>query len=149
MTDFHNYGQMFKRHGSLRYYILWILANGKKRGIDIMDEMEKRSMGFWKPSPGSVYPTLKSLVEEGLIRKNENGTYELTDKGMDLLGINKENPSKYKSTDIDRCLDEAESCTEYLMDVDEDLTQYLDRIRSIGEKFIKISEGRRASNEHY
>ncbi|MGC8546341.1 MAG: PadR family transcriptional regulator [Thermoplasmata archaeon] len=145
MTDFHNFGQMFKRHGSLRYYILWILANEKKRGIDIMEEMEKRSMGFWKPSPGSIYPTLKSLSEEGLIKKNEDGSYELTDKGMDLLGINRGNAPKNKSSNIDTCLDEAESCTDYLMDVEEDLTPYIERIRSIGEKFIKISDQRKGS----
>ncbi len=143
MTDFNNFGQMFKRHGSLRYYILWILANDRKRGIDIMEEMEKRSMGFWKPSPGSVYPILKSLTEEGLIRKNEDGSYELSDKGMELLGLSKENPLKNKASNVDRCLDEAESCTDYLIDLDEDLTPYITRIRSIGEKFIKISEEKR------
>lgn len=143
MTDIPNFSHIFKRYGSLRYYVLWILSNEKKRGVDIMDEMERRSMGFWKPSPGSVYPVLKSLVSEDLIRKNEDGTYELTDKGYDLLGLKRDAPEKNKLGNIDRCLDEAESCTDYLMDVNEDLEPYMDRIRTIGEKFIKISNERR------
>ncbi len=143
MTDFSNFSQMFKRHGSLRYYILWILANEKKRGIDIIEEMEKRSMGFWKPSPGSIYPTLKILVNEGMIQRNSDGTYELTRQGMEFLGIDKENTDKFKLGTIDRCLDEAESCTEYLVDLGDDIVPYLDRIKTIGEKFIKISDERR------
>jgi DNA-binding PadR family transcriptional regulator len=49
-----------------------------------MQEIEKRSEGLWKPSPGSVYPALAQLEEEGLVRAQEVGdrrAYVLTDAG--------------------------------------------------------------------
>ena len=53
-------------------------------GYQIIHEIEERSGGSWKPSPGSVYPTLQLLADEGLVQVEEsNGrkTYSLTDAG--------------------------------------------------------------------
>lgn len=55
-------------------------------GYQIIQEIEERSSGAWKPSPGSVYPTLQLLADEGLITADElNGrkTYALTDAGRE------------------------------------------------------------------
>lgn len=43
-----------------------------------MDEMEKMSAGWWRPSPGSVYPLLDELTQEGVTHRKEDGRYELT-----------------------------------------------------------------------
>jgi Transcriptional regulator PadR-like family len=44
-----------------------------------MDEMERMSGGWWRPSPGSVYPLLEELSTEGVIKKRDDGRYELVE----------------------------------------------------------------------
>jgi DNA-binding PadR family transcriptional regulator len=48
-------------------------------GAEIMDQMDRMTMGWWRPSPGSIYPLLDQLVEEKLVRKRDDGRYEVTD----------------------------------------------------------------------
>ena len=70
--------------GDVRTAVLAILAEKPMHGYQIMAEIEERSGGAWKPSPGSVYPTLQLLADEGLILSEEsNGrkTYSLTEEG--------------------------------------------------------------------
>jgi DNA-binding PadR family transcriptional regulator len=65
-----------------------LLAEGPLNGYQIMQEIERRSNGVWRPSPGSVYPALSQLEDEGLIRTEELGgrrAYVLTDAGRDTL----------------------------------------------------------------
>jgi len=61
-----------------------LLAEGPLNGYQIMQEIEQRSDGLWKPSPGSVYPALAQLEDEGLVRTQEvddRRTYVLTVAG--------------------------------------------------------------------
>src|SRR3954466_14998653 len=70
--------------GDVRAAGLALLAEQPMHGYQIIHEIEERSNGSWKPSPGSVYPTLQLLADEGLITAEEaNGkkTYSLTDAG--------------------------------------------------------------------
>jgi DNA-binding PadR family transcriptional regulator len=73
------------RRGDVRTAALLLLAEGPLNGYQIMQEIEKRSDGVWRPSPGSVYPALAQLEDEGLVRTEEVGdrrTYVLTDSGQ-------------------------------------------------------------------
>src|SRR3954447_21705070 len=70
--------------GDVRAAVLALLAEQPMHGYQIIHEIEERSHGSWKPSAGSVYPTLQMLADEGLITAEEaNGkkTYSLTDAG--------------------------------------------------------------------
>ena len=70
--------------GDVRAAVLALLAEKPMHGYQIIAEIDERSGGTWKPSPGSVYPTLQLLADEGLIQAEEsNGrkTYSLTDEG--------------------------------------------------------------------
>ncbi|SIT69141.1 PadR family transcriptional regulator [Microbacterium sp. RU33B] len=70
--------------GDVRAAVLALLAEKPMHGYQIIQEIEDRSGGSWKPSPGSVYPTLQLLADEGLILAEEsNGrkTYSLTEEG--------------------------------------------------------------------
>lgn len=63
-----------------------MLGDGPANGYGIMKQIEERTGGFWRTSPGSVYPTLAQLVDEGLIAPAEGGesggtTYALTEAG--------------------------------------------------------------------
>jgi DNA-binding PadR family transcriptional regulator len=72
--------------GEVRSAVLALLAERPMHGYQIIREIEERSSGSWKPSAGSVYPTLQLLADEGLIRAEEsNGRkiYSLTDAGRE------------------------------------------------------------------
>lgn len=70
--------------GDVRAAVLSLLAEQPMHGYQIIREIDERSGGTWKPSAGSVYPTLQMLADEGLITAEEVGdrkTYSLTDMG--------------------------------------------------------------------
>jgi DNA-binding PadR family transcriptional regulator len=72
------------RRGDVRTAALLLLDEGPRNGYQIMQEIEERSSGAWRPSPGSVYPALQQLEDEGLIRTTDvdgRKQYELTDAG--------------------------------------------------------------------
>ena len=72
------------RRGDVRAAALLLLAEGPLNGYQLMQEIERRSDGLWRPSPGSVYPALAQLEDEGLGRTEELGDrrmYVLTDAG--------------------------------------------------------------------
>ena len=70
--------------GDVRAAILALLREGPRNGYQIMSEIEERSGGAWRPSPGAVYPALQLLADEGLIAGEESGgrrTFSLTEAG--------------------------------------------------------------------
>lgn len=70
--------------GDVRVAILALLAEQPMHGYQIIQQIEERSGGAWKPSPGSVYPTLQLLTDEGVVDVEEEGgrkTYSLTEAG--------------------------------------------------------------------
>src|SRR3984957_8095635 len=73
------------RRGDVRAAALALLAEQSMNGYQIIQEIGERSGGVWRPSPGSVYPALQQLEDEGLIRAEagEGGrrAYQLTDEG--------------------------------------------------------------------
>jgi len=65
-----------------------LLQEGPRNGYQIMSEIEERSDGAWRPSPGAVYPALSQLADEGLIEAEESGgkrTFRLTDEGRQYV----------------------------------------------------------------
>jgi len=81
------------RRGDVRAAILLLLEEEARNGYQLMEEIESRSEGAWRPSPGSVYPALAQLEDEGLIRANEGGgrrSFELTDEGRAYVEDNRE-----------------------------------------------------------
>lgn len=73
------------RRGDVRAAALALLAEEPMNGYQIIQAISERSDGVWRPSPGSVYPALQQLEDEGLIRAeaSEGGrrAYQLTDEG--------------------------------------------------------------------
>ena len=73
------------RRGDVRAAILAVLFEEPRNGYQIIQEIAERSGGFWKPSPGSIYPTLQQMEDEGLVRTVEDGgrrAYTLTPEGQ-------------------------------------------------------------------
>jgi DNA-binding PadR family transcriptional regulator len=76
------------RRGDIRTAALLLLAEEPRNGYQIMQEVQERSDGVWRPSAGSVYPALQQLEDEGLIRSEEHDgrkLFALTDAGRDFL----------------------------------------------------------------
>src|SRR5689334_106535 len=72
------------RRGDVRAAALILLAEEPRNGYQLMQEIEQRSGGVWRPSPGAVYPALAQLEDEALVRVEERDgrrTYVLTDEG--------------------------------------------------------------------
>lgn len=71
-----------RRRGDVRLAALLLIAEEPRNGYQIIQELDARSNGHWKPSPGAVYPALSQLQDEGLIQAVDNGkAFEITEAG--------------------------------------------------------------------
>jgi DNA-binding PadR family transcriptional regulator len=90
------------KRGDIRIAILKLLAEERRNGYQIMQALEERSRGTWRPSPGSVYPALSQLEDEGLVQSESVGTgrvYDLTDAGREYVKKQPHEPSPWESVD--------------------------------------------------
>lgn len=81
------------RRGNVRAAILALLAEEPRHGYSIMNELAERSGGLWRPSPGSVYPVLSQLQDEGLVSATDadgRRVFSLTDAGREHVAENAE-----------------------------------------------------------
>jgi len=82
----------FLEHGDLRFVVLALIAEQPRHGYELIKELEDRTGGAYRPSPGVIYPTLALLEDEGFIRPiiGEAGRklYEATDAGREALSAN-------------------------------------------------------------
>jgi DNA-binding PadR family transcriptional regulator len=73
------------RRGDVRAAALLLLAEEPRNGYQLMEEIERRSGGAWRPSPGSIYPALAQLEDEGLVQADESAgrrSFRLTEEGV-------------------------------------------------------------------
>jgi DNA-binding PadR family transcriptional regulator len=87
--------------GDVRTAVLAVLSERPMHGYQIIYEIEERSGGTWKPSAGSVYPTLQLLADEGLITAEERGgrkTYSLTEAGQETADAAAEEPAPWEAS---------------------------------------------------
>ncbi len=90
------------RRGDVRLALLRLIAEQPANGYQLMQTIEERSDGRWRPSPGSVYPTLAQLEDEGLIKSAEaegSRRFEITDAGREHLQSRADEPEPWKPTD--------------------------------------------------
>jgi DNA-binding PadR family transcriptional regulator len=76
----------------MKYVILKILSEKPMHGYEVMKALEEETSGCYRPSPGSVYPTLQWLEDEGLVSATETSgkkVYAITDSGRAFLEENK------------------------------------------------------------
>jgi DNA-binding PadR family transcriptional regulator len=82
-------GRPRARRGDVRTAILDVLAASPEpiNGYQVIQQIAERSNGMWKPSPGSVYPTIAQLQDEGLVEDAPTGrkTLQLTDTGRERV----------------------------------------------------------------
>ena len=100
----HRRGSGRARRGDVRLALLRLLAEEPRNGYQLIQAIEERSEGLWRPSPGSVYPTLAQLEDEGLIRSAETeGTrrFEITDAGREHLESRADEPDPWQPASED------------------------------------------------
>jgi DNA-binding PadR family transcriptional regulator len=74
------------RHGEMRLALLNLLVERPRYGYELIKELEARTGGEYKPSPGAVYPALRRFEEEGLVESEETAgstTYTATQAGTE------------------------------------------------------------------
>jgi len=79
--------------GDMKYVILKLLREKPRHGYEVMKELEDRMHGCYSPSPGTVYPTLQWLEDEGLVTVREvegKKVYEITTAGTTFLEANRD-----------------------------------------------------------
>ncbi len=84
--------KIFER-GDLKFVILRLISERPMHGYEVMKALEEESKGYYRPSPGSVYPTLQMLEDEGYLtveEKEGKKIYTITEEGVAYLGDNED-----------------------------------------------------------
>ena len=95
-------GRGRRRRGEIRTALLRLLAEEPRNGYQLMQAIEEKSGGRWRPSPGSIYPTLAQLEDEGLIRATESEggkLFELTDQGREHVEAHHGHAAPWEDSD--------------------------------------------------
>lgn len=157
----HERMEEMQRCGGLRIWVLHVLdEHGPGNGVEIMDAIQEHQedlklMGFGRrsrghnpqrPSPGSVYPMLKKMVEEELINKGEDGKYELTEKGEDVVSkltgrLKHFHEREHGIISVETVLNEINGYMSYLEDIKgSKLESHKEKIGELSKRFKKIEE---------
>ncbi len=99
MQAFAGQGGGRARRGDIRTAVLRLLSEAPMHGYQIIQELSARSEGAWSPSPGSVYPTLQLLADEGLVTSEESGgkkVFRLTDAGTAAVAEMADQPAPWE-----------------------------------------------------
>lgn len=134
------FARSFRRHGGMKYYVLWLLSQRPMKGSEIIDEVQKQTMGWWRPSPGTVYPLLSALEQAELIHRLENLKYELTSKGAEEIGLKPGDigGKEEESWNVSKIISEMEGYLSYLEEEPAGLGEFGDKIESIIERLKKL-----------
>lgn len=112
--------------GDMKYVILRLLKDKPMHGYEVMKALEEQTRGCYKPSPGTVYPTLQWLEDEGLVRSEDvegKKVYAITEDGRRFL-------EEHKST-VEDIFDRVEETIESLLsDPMPEVTRLVGRIVS-------------------
>jgi DNA-binding PadR family transcriptional regulator len=129
------------RHGRLRLYLLRLLAEEPRHGYEVIRLLRDQFMGVYAPSPGTIYPRLARLEEEGLVTHDEvdgRKVYRITDAGREELSS--------RGDELDELEQElSDSVSDIVREVKEDVRE---TVRSLREELTWAArETRRAERE--
>ena len=130
------------RRGWLRPWIISMIARSPKNGAEIIDEVEKMSWGGWRPSPGSVYPLLEDMTQEGIIKKKDDGRYELTEKGKEEGTSPFGFPFGQRPTSLESMVNEMRDYVSYFEDVVKSsaskITPHEAKLRDVADRLTRL-----------
>src|SRR5450755_4037978 len=115
------------RHGRLRLYLLKLLDEAPRHGYEVIRLLQDRFLGVYAPSPGTIYPRLARLEEEGLVTHDEadgKKVYRITDKGREEIQAR-----------LDDLAELEEEITDSVRDIAREVTQDVrDTVRNLREE---------------
>ena len=98
----------------LRPLVYHLLSQGPRSGAELMDDIERMSRGFWRPSPGSVYPLLEEMAHDGVIKRNPDGRFALLGNASTERGWG---PGRFGPRNVDEAVVEIRGLVAYLEDL--------------------------------
>lgn len=100
------------------------------------------SWGGWRPSPGSIYPLLDQMTDEGSIRKREDGRYEITDKGKDEGSFPFGFSFGQRPASVESMVNEMRDFVSYFEDLSKSnsskIDPYKDKLREVADRLSKL-----------
>jgi len=131
------------RRRGLRMLIVRLLSGSTMNGVELMDAIEKMTQGWWRPSPGSIYPVLEQLTEEGLVKKLDNGKYELTEAAQDEMEWSF-GPSYRKPRTMEGTLKEVSGFASYVEELSKSdpkrVEPYLKKISDLADRLKAVAK---------
>lgn len=125
----------------LRPLVYHLLGQGPKTGAELMDEIERLSRGFWRPSPGSVYPLLDEMTQEGVLKRGSDGKYTLSGPAAHFGGWG---PGRFGPRNVEEALVELRGLVAYLEDLKQsrasEFEQGLPAMKDVAARLASIAE---------
>ncbi len=107
-----------------------------------MDGIESMTRGWWRPSPGSIYPLLDHLTEDKLVKKRDDGRYELTKNANEGLEASF-GPRFRKPQTVDSTMDEMNGFVSYFEDLSRsrssELFPHLARLKALAKRLSALA----------
>jgi DNA-binding PadR family transcriptional regulator len=116
------------RHGGLRLYLLKLLDEAPRHGYEVIRLLQDRFLGVYSPSPGTIYPRLARLEEEGLVTHDEvdgKKVYRITDKGREEINARLDDLAELEEELTESVRDIARSVSEDVRDTVRNLREEL------------------------
>ena len=140
------------RHGRLRLYLLKLLDESPRHGYEVIRLLQDRFMGVYAPSPGTIYPRLARLEEEGLVTHDEadgRKVYRITDKGREELRNRSDDLSELEDEITASVRDIAREVTEDVRETVRNLREELTfAARDMHRRGTAPPRGHRAATRH-
>ncbi len=123
--------------------MIYLLSSSPKNGVELMDGVEAITRGWWHPTAGSIYPLLKDMSEEGIVRKrDQDGRYELTSKTKSQFESSF-GPGIRKPQTAGDMVSEMHGFVSYMEDVKntgrEDLRPHRARLKELAERLRNLA----------
>lgn len=116
-----------------------VLSRGSQTGAELIDEIERLTRGWWRPSPGSIYPLLDQMAQDGVIRKREDGRFELVPSQRGFEGWPFGRPSPRNA---EEAVQELGGLVSYLEDLGstrkEELASAKERLREVATRLGRL-----------
>lgn len=132
-----------QRKRGLPHMIIYLLSSSPKNGVELMDGVQNITRGWWRPTPGSIYPLLKEMSDHGLVKKRDDGRYELTSKGKDQAGSAfGPRVSPQRPQTVEDMMAQLQSYVSYLEDLNvsgRDLAPHSEELKEIAKRLADLA----------
>lgn len=123
--------------------IVRMLADSPKNGVELMDAIEEMTRGWWRPSPGSIYPVLEQLSDDGLVKRKDDGKYELTEAAEDEMDWSF-GPAYRRPRSVEGTIAEVSGFVSYVEELSKSnpkkIEPYVDKIGELAERLKSAAE---------